>query len=178
MKSKVISISAIASALVAISLTVGCYVEVVEIVSLVVSSVFVILPLYYKSFKGSVLCFLAGGLVALLCSLPTLAFSIVLPAYAGFFGLYPIIKHVFLEKRVSNVLQVMLGLTWCVLACFGVYFLYTAVIGLTFEDLPKFITDYILIFVGIFGVVFYFVFDRFIVVSKRFLDFYLKKIIK
>ena len=52
MKSRLLAISAISAALVAISLTVGAYVDMADIFSLVIASAFVLLPLYYDSFKA------------------------------------------------------------------------------------------------------------------------------
>ena len=46
MKSKVVTLSAISAALTAIVLTLGAYIELVDLYSIVISSVFVILPLY------------------------------------------------------------------------------------------------------------------------------------
>ena len=55
MKSKIISISAISAGFLALILTVGAYIEMVDLFCIVISSVFVILPLYYKSFIGSLI---------------------------------------------------------------------------------------------------------------------------
>ena len=136
------------------------------------------MPLYLKSYKGCFLAYIAGGVLALICSLPTITFSVTLPAYALFSGLYPIIKNILTDKGVNKYVNLIIGLIWCVLACYGVYFYYTSVMNLSINNLPKFISDYILFFVGLMGVAFYFVYDKFLNVTKYVIDKNLGKIIK
>lgn len=180
MKSKLITISAVSSAFVAICLTLGLYFELVDLISLVIVSVFVILPLYYNSFLASFLSYLAGGLVALIIGGFNFL-SIVIPAYFLYFGLYPIIKHLFIKKNVNPVLAKFIGLIWCVLAFYGMYFYYTAVMGLDFSDVPLWLEEYVKFVpyaVAPLGIIFFFIFDKFVVVVKRVEDYYLKRIIK
>lgn len=178
MKSKVITLSAISAGLVALILTLGSYLQITDVFCTIVSSVFVIMPLYYNSFKGSLLCYLVAGVVAAIISLPTLTLSFVLPSYAVFFGIYPIFKNFVLRKNVDKRLCFLVGLIWCILTFYGVYFYYTAVMGLTFENLPQIIEEYLLVFVGVLGLIFFPVYDRFLFVSKIFLDRYLNRVIK
>ena len=86
MKSKLITISAISSALITIVLTIGAYIEVADLLALVVATIFVALPLYFNSYIASILSFLAGGILALIFSGFNFL-SVVFPAYFGFFGL-------------------------------------------------------------------------------------------
>ena len=46
MKSKVVTVSAISAALTAIALTLGAYIELVDLYAIVISSAFIILPTY------------------------------------------------------------------------------------------------------------------------------------
>ena len=119
MKSKVVAISAISAGFVALSLIAGAYISVADLFALVVASVFVILPLYYGSYKGAFLAFLAGGVIALLCALPTIAMTVVFPAYAAFFGLYPIVRLWLREKNVHKAVVIAIGIVWCVAAVYG-----------------------------------------------------------
>ena len=178
MKSKIITLSAISSALVALILTLGSYLQIADIFCTIISSVFVIMPLYYNSFKGSLLCYLVGGVVGAIICLPTLALSFVLPAYALFFGIYPIFKNYILRKNLDKRISFFVGLIWCLLTFYGVYFYYTAVMGLTVENLPEIISEYLLVFVGVLGLIFFPIYDRFLFVSKMFLDRYLNRVIK
>ncbi len=180
MKSKLVALSAISASFVAISLTLGAYVEFVDLVAVVLSSAFVILPLYYKSYLASVLTYLAGGVLAFLISGFNIM-SVVFPAYFAFFGLYPIISNIMKDKGLNRVLRHAIGLVWCVGACYGIYFYYTLVMGISLTDLPQWllwIKDYILYAVAIVGALFYALFDRFVVVTRFAADRYLKRIIK
>ena len=82
------------------------------------------------------------------------------------------------EKGFNKKIFFVIGLIWCIATIYGVYFYYTGVMGLNFNDLPKFIADYILIFLAPIGAVFFIIYDRFIFVCKMFLDKYLSRVIK
>ena len=176
MKSKVIALSAVASAIIAILLTIGTYFEITDLFMLVTASIFVLLPLYYNSYKASVLAFLVGGLIAILCS--GFNFALIYPAYYLFFGIYPIIKCWMTSKKVNNNLSIIIGLVWFVIVSIVCYFYYTLVLNGIFEGLPLWITDYIIYFVIVVAIVFFFIYNRFVVVIKANLDKYLSKIIK
>ncbi len=176
MKSKVISLSAISAGFIAIALIIGSYIEITDLFMVVVASVFVLLPLYLKSYKGSFLAFLAGGLIALLCS--GFNFALIFPAYFTFFGVYPIVKNKLLEKKVKFSITIIIGLIWFVIVAYGCYFYYTLVLNGIFEGLPAFIENYIIYGVGLIAVIFFFIYDRFLFVVKFFVDKYLRKIIK
>jgi len=177
MKSRVITISAVSAALTAIFLILGTYVEVIDIFAIITSSVFIILPLYYKSYKGSILASVVGGVIALCCCIPKLL-TPVFPAYFAFFGIYPIIACLMRDKGVNKFLRFFIGLIWCVAVFYGGYYFCVGVLGFTLSDLPKVIIDYALIFVGLIGIVFFVIYDRFIYLLKKFVDYYLNRIIK
>ena len=50
--------------------------------------------------------------------------------------------------------------------------------GIALTDIPSAIADYVLPIVCVIGIILFFVYDRFIVVSKILMDRYLGKIIK
>lgn len=180
MKSKIISISAISAGLTAFILTIGAYVEMADLFCLAISSVFVLLPLYKNSYKGSVLGYLAGGIIAFLFSGFNIL-SIVFPSYFLFFGIYPIIATYMREKNIKKIFIIALGLVWTVSFFYGAYFYFFNVMNLSIGLYPvwaEFIIDNILIFLGVIAIPFYFFFDRYVYVLKIFLDKYLKKIVK
>lgn len=177
MKSKNLALSAISAAFVAILLTLGAYIEFIDLFAVVVSSVFVMLPLYYKSYVGGWLSCLAGGLIAFLCSGFNIM-SLVFPAFFCFFGLYPLVKCKFIDKNVNMVISSIVGVLWCVVAFYGLYFYYTAVMGQIFEGVPAWIVDYLLYAVGIVSVGFYFIYDFYIVAARKIIDKYIGKILK
>jgi len=177
MKSKLISISAISAGLTALFLTVGAYFEVVDLFMVVVTSVFVVLPLYFKSFKACFLAYLAGGTLAFMLS-GFNVFSVVFPAYFGFFGLYPIIRMLMQEKKVKKLVIYIIGVIWCVASIFGIYFLYLNLIPEFLYGLPEWVVNNIYYIVGLLGVALYFLFDASVINMRRFTDRYLSRIIK
>ena len=176
MKSKIISISAITSALVALVLSAGVFFEFVDLFALAISSAIVLLPLYYKSYLGSLLSVLCGGLVALIFTGFNF-FSIVFPAFFGYFGTFPILACYLREKRFNIIAYKIIGLIWCVASFFGIYYYYTFIMNVPFNDLPSIVSKYIYWFVLLASVIFYFVFDRYILVSKLFINRYVSRII-
>ncbi len=177
MKSKVITLSAISASFIAVLLTLGAYISVVDIIAVVFSSVFVLLPIYYKSYMGAICAFLAGGVLAFIISGFNLL-SIVFVAYFGFFGIFPIIKNIMIDKKFNKILGFIINLVWFVAFAYGIYFYYTLFMNIQLDSLPDWISNSILWFVALVAVVFYIIYDRFIVVSRIFLDRYLKRIIK
>ena len=177
MRSKIISISAIGAAFVAISLTVGAYFEFADLFAVVISSVFVLLPLYFGSYKGCLLCYLAGGVIAFLCSGFNIM-SLVFPSYFAFFGVYPIVKSKMIEKRLNRYFSFIIGLIWFLALAYGMFFYYTLFMGNTLSGLPKWIMDYSLILLVPLAVIIFIVYDRFVVVMRAFTDRYLSKIVK
>lgn len=176
MKSKVLALSAITSALVALALCIGVYFEFTDLFALAISSAIVILPIYYKSHVGALLSALSGGLIALIFTGFNF-FSIVFPAFIGFFGSYPIVASLLRTKKINMVLYKALGLIWCTLALFGIYFYYTSVMGLEINDMPEFIAKNVYWFILIFSIVFYFIYDRYVLVAKLFINRYVGRII-
>ena len=178
MKSKVISLSAISASFIAIALIIGTYFEILDFFMLVTASVFVLLPLYLNSYKGSFLAYLVGGIIAILCG--GFNFTLIYPAYFLFFGVYPIINHKMMQKNVKKWLKIIIGLLWFILVAYICYFYYTLVLDLkvVIEGAPQWLDNFIVYGVGLLAVVFYFIYDRFITVIKFVMDKYLYRIIK
>ncbi|MBE7089795.1 MAG: hypothetical protein E7362_03215 [Clostridiales bacterium] len=177
MKSRKLAISAISASIIALILTLGAYVEVTDVFCVILSSIFVILPIYYKSYVGCFLTYLAGGVLAFMFS-GFNVFSIVFPSYFAFFGIFPIVKCIMADKNFNKWFGIIIGAIWCVASAYGLYFYYTAVMGLNFINLPEWIANNILYFVGALGIVFYVLFDRFIYFSRIAIDRYLGRIVK
>ena len=177
MKSKIISISAIASAFIAICLTIGAYFELADLFAIVMASAFVILPFYFKSYKGCILSYLVGGVIAFLFSGFNI-FSIVFPSYFLFFGIYPIIRQIMIDKKVHKAIYYVVGLIWFTATVYGIDFYYMYVMGELFSDLPVFILENMLWILAIISVAVYFVYDKFISVVRLVIDRNLGKIIK
>ena len=177
MKSRLIALSAISSAMTAIILTLGAYVQLIDVFTIVAASIFVTLPLYYNSFKASLLTYLAGGVIAFMIS-GFNYLSIVFPSYFLFFGVYPIVQHAFMQKgKTAKILGTILSMIWFIAIAFGLYFFYTGLIG-PLSDFPKWILDNVYYFIPAFAIVFYLIFNRFILVLGRFTNQLLKRVIK
>ena len=177
MKSKIISISAISEGFIAILLTIGSYFEITDLITTVVASCLVLLPLYYNSYKGMILTYLVGGVIAFMFSGFNL-YTLVFPAYFLFGGIYPIISTYLRERKNKNILVYVVGAIYTALIFVGLYYYYVFFMKVPVSDLPKFIQDNIIMVMALLGVVFYFVFDRFIVLVRKLLNYYLGKIIK
>lgn len=177
MKSRILSLSAVSAAFIAIALTVGAYFEFADVFALVISSVFVILPIYLRSYKGSVLAYLAGGVIAFFCSGFNLL-SLVFPVYFLFFGIYPIVKNKLIEKNFNKYLGFFIGLLWFIIIAYGAYFYYTLIMHGVLDGLPSWFYDYVLYVVAIIAIIFYVIYDRFIYVIRFVINRYLGRIIK
>lgn len=189
-KSKIIATSAVSASLVAVSLTLGAYVSLIDVFSVVIASFFVILPLYVGSFKGCFLSYFVGGIIAFVISGFNLL-SIVFPSYFLFFGIYPIVRLIAVRKkendafngddgkmRIRKIIVYVVGAVWTVAVFYGLYYYYTLVMNLPINDLPEFVANNVVWLIAVVGLIFYFVFDRFVIVSKNFYENYLDRIIK
>lgn len=177
MKSKIIALSAISAGLVAIVLTIGTYFNMMDVFCLALASSFVTLPILRKSYLGSILSYLVGGFLAFLFTGFNI-FIATVPAYFVFFGIYPIIKQLLGEKQVNKIVSYIIGLVWGIACAYGMYYYYVNFMGITFNDLPLFVYEKIIYLVGVVGALFFIVYERFITVSKFFIDRTVSKIIK
>lgn len=178
MKSKILALSAISAGFIAICLTIGAYIEFTDIFAVILASVFIVLPLYLKSIKGSVLSSIAGVTIAFLCSGFNF-YSLVFPAFITFFGIYPIIKTIFIDRKVNKILAYFIGLIWFVAVAYGVFFFYFyLVLNGVLTDLPLWIINNIYWLIAPVAIIFYVVYERFIVAVNIVANKYLKKIIK
>lgn len=176
MKSKVVALSAISAAFSAIFLTVGAYFSFADVFCVAIAAICTLLPIYYKSYLGCFLSFLAGGAIAFIAS----GFNILSLVFIGYFGLgaYPFLCCLLRDKGVKNIFIFIIGLIWFVGAFYGAYFYYIFVMNGVINDLPKWFTDGIYFFLPILGAITYFIFDRFVYVFRIFLNKYLKRILK
>ena len=177
MSTRVITVSAVSAALVALFLTLGAYITLIDLISVLIASAFVLLPIYYNSYLGCFLTYLAGGVLAFIFSQFNVL-SIVFPLYFGFFGLYPFLMCMAIDKGFNRLLFIVLTLIWCVGAAYGTYFYYTLIMKNILEGLPAFISDNIYFAIGAIGVVIYFLFDRFVFSTRILINRYLSKIVK
>ncbi len=189
MKSKLIALSAISSAFIAICLTLGAYIEFIDLISVALASLFTMLPLYYESKKGSLLAFLVGGVLAFILSGANI-YSLVFPAYFLYFGVIPLVNFIVNKTKFDKTIWFVIKLAWCVAICYLLLFYYTNIIGIpleyTFElfgksfDFSNYrnVYYYFLTAYGVMSVLLFIVYDKFIEVMKFAIDKLLNRILR
>ncbi|MBO5713087.1 MAG: hypothetical protein J6R88_02640 [Clostridia bacterium] len=157
--SKVISLSAITCALSVILLSVGAYIDVLDLSCLFTSSLVIMLPLAKKSLKTAIFSYVCTVILTLLITMGTGKFAVVI-LYTVFFGVHPIVNYLEKDKNWNVYVLSALKCLWFIGALFLSYYAFTL-----FTDLPSYIED-IIVFVIIFGGgVAFFIYDYLI---KRF----------
>lgn len=189
MKSRVVALSAMAAGFVALFLTLGAYISFIDIISVIVASVFVVLPLYLESVLGSVLAFFAGGVIAFLLGGANV-FSLVWPAYFLFFGILPILNFIAERKNFRKTLWFVIKFVWFLALCAFLVFYYTSVMDLPVEYVFSIfgrefdfsgVAGIEIIFYAVFGVlcaVFFLVYNKFVQLSQAYVDKVLSRIVK
>ena len=117
--SKLIALSAIATAMAVVALIAGAYVPVLEYSALFIASLCSMLPLAKKSVKGAILSFAATSLLAAFTAIAQPAMIIF---YVVFFGLHPTVNYIMREKNFNKVLGVLIKAAWFVGAVLLIYF--------------------------------------------------------
>ncbi|MBR2614083.1 MAG: hypothetical protein IKC71_00605 [Clostridia bacterium] len=174
--SRIIALSGISAAFSAIFLILGAFIEVVDIPCAIVASLFVVLPLYYKSYWGSILAFLVGGGIALIIN-PNFI-SLVYPFYFGFFGIFAIVKWRMLQKEFNRIWGFIIGLIWFMLVMGGIYYYYFVFLGQLESESLGIISEYfVYIWLGV-GLIFYLIYDKLIVKLFLLIINTLRRIIK
>ena len=176
MKTRNVTVSAISASFIIICLTLGAYVDVTDISMVLLSSLFVLMPIAYKSFKGGLFAYSVGGTVALLICIPKIATSAVFVAYFGFFGIFPVVNAFMNDKNVNKYVLHAIGFIWCAITVYGMYFYYKFVLGLNFHNLPLWVEDYILLILVAVVIVFYFVYAYLLKKARQYLAYYMDKI--
>ena len=189
MKSRVIALSAISAAFVALFLTLGAYIEFIDIISVIVASEFIVLPMYENSKLGSFLAFLAGGIIAFLFSGMNI-FTLVFPSYFLFFGVLPIVNRIAESKNFNKPLWFAIKFVWFAAVCVFLVFFYIEIMKMPIEfsfdifgkdfDFSG-INNIEIIFWIAFAVVaavFFLVYNKFVQVSQIYVDKVLSRIIK
>ena len=118
--SKIIALSAVATALAVVSLIVGAYVPVFEYSALFMASLCTMIPLAKNSVRGAVLSFIATCILSAFTAVVSTPASIIF--YAVFFGLHPTVNYVMREKRFNKFLGVLIKAAWFVGAILLIYF--------------------------------------------------------
>ena len=160
--SKIISLSAVTTALAVIFLAVGAYVDVMDLSCLFMSSLMIMLPLSKKSVKSALFSYGATAILTLLLTMSTGKFAIAI-LFTFFFGLHPIINYLEKEKNWNRILLLVIKDVWFIVTCLIMYDVFNL-----FTDLPPFIENYAIYVIIIGGAIIFIVYD---VIMKRFQTF-------
>lgn len=178
MKTKVITLSGISAALVAIVLILGVYLsEIFDIFALMFAPAFLCMPLYVDSKKGAFLSYLAGGLIAVLFTGGQIT-NYVFFAYFLFAGIFPIVKYIAVTKRFNKVLFNVLCMIWFVAFAVGFYYYYTAFLGFPIEMVFNIDPKIYPLIVGICSAAVYFLINGYVFSLQLIVFRLLKRIIK
>ena len=176
MKSKTLAVSAISASFITLFLTIGSYFTAVDVFCVFLASAFVIAPLYCKSYTGSFLSFLVGGLLYLILSGFNFL-TLIFPSYFLFFGIFPIIKVLLQEKKVNFYLAWAIKLVWAILAIYAIYFYYTAFVG-PISAVPEWLQSSFIYLISVCAIIICILFDRCISIMQFLWNKYLSKVIK
>ena len=190
MKSRVIALSAISAGFCAILLTLGAFFEVIDLISVTIATVFIILPYYYGSKKGCILAGLAGGIIAMLLSGFNFI-SLVFPFYFLFTMPFTLLTVLASESKfLKSGIGFLVKIIWTLAVGYFLLWYYTFVIGIpitydftilgkTFDlSRQENIYYYFLLAYGLLLMVFFLVYDKFVVLTKKATDKILKRILK
>ncbi len=178
MKTRVITLSAISSALCALTLVLGTYfAELFDLFAVMFGPLFLSLPLFLDSPKGSFLAYLSAGILALLLTGFNIT-NLVYVSYFPFFGIYPIVKYISVMKKWKKPIFYTMSCLWFILTVVGMYYYYTAFLGLDLGLIIKIKQEYIPILLAIGSAPIFFLIDKFVFVAQIMIFRLLKKIIK
>lgn len=154
---KLISVSAVSTALGVLFLSLGAYISTLDLSALFMSALVIMLPLSKNSLKAA---FLTYGATAILALIIGMARFYVPLLYLLFFGLHPIVNY--LQDKGGKKLWFLYPIkaVWFVGACFLMYYAFTMFaleIQIVKEIMPLIIT--------VVGLLFFVVYD---LIMKRF----------
>ncbi len=175
--SKVIALSSISAAFAVILLTLGAFIEVIDIACVMIAGIAMMLPLSKKYYWGAILSFIASALLALITSGGR--FTVIVP-YAMFFGLYPIINALQVKFKFNKIIALILKDVWFLGSMIVYFWVITAFSGYDifadFAFLPEGVRQYIIPILLVLGAVFFIFYDKVMMKLQFVVDYYVKKI--
>lgn len=161
MKSKMVALSAISASFIAFFLSLGAYVEIFDMATVVIASFFVCLPLCKKWYSAGFFTYLAGGILAFLIS-GLNYLSLVFPSYFLFFGIFPIVKKIMSDKNIKKWIYYLVGILWSVAICVGLYYYYTFFMGVQVTFTIEWLNNFAIPIVVLFGVMIFLLYSHFL----------------
>ena len=167
-QSKIVALSAVATAMSVVLMLLGAYVPALEYTALFMASMCVMLPLSKNSVKGALLTFFATALIGsifLIGAQPAL-----LVFYALFFGLHPTVNYIVREKKLNKILFGALKAVWFVGALLIIYVAFSSFLTegtvLEREDVKRYV--YLILTVG--GAILFVFYDLLMMRFQSFVD--------
>ncbi len=178
-----IALSAVSAAFAIILLTLGAYIEILDISCVMLAGIAIMLPLSKKDVLGGFLAYLAAGLLAL--PVTGFRFAVIVP-YAVFFGLYPIVNAIIEKylpnKKILNILFIVLKDIWFLLSMYVYYRVLVAFTGYDFAAdfafVPEQFRQYIVPALIVFGAVFFVLYDYVMKKMQRVIEILVSRVIK
>lgn len=128
-RSKMVALCAIATGFAILFLTAGVFIPIFDYSGIFMASLCTMIPLTKKSFKGGLMTYLAT-----LC-LASIFFVGIKPeivlTYGLFFGAHPAVSYILREKKVNNIISVLIKTVWFIGSLLLIYTLFSAFL---FED--------------------------------------------
>ena len=128
-KSKMVALCAISTGFAILCLTAGVFIPLLDYSGIFMASLCTMIPLSKKSFKGGLMSYLATLCLASIFFVG-LKPEIVL-TFGVFFGAHPAVSYILREKKVNNVLSLVIKTIWFVGSILLIYTLFSAFL---FED--------------------------------------------
>ena len=162
-RSRVIALSAICSGFAIIFLTIGALIPAMDYSAIFMASMCTMIPLSKKSWEGGLLSYMATVALAFIFFFGTNPAMVI--TFAIFFGAHPTVNFLFKEKKVNQIVSMVIKCVWFVGSLLLVYTLFSSFLFedsiLNNQNFQKF--AYLILTIG--GAVLFVVYD---LIMKRF----------
>ena len=167
-KSKMVALCAISTGFAILCLAAGVFIPLLDYSGIFMASLCIMIPLSKKSFKGGLMTYLAT-----LC-LSSIFFVGLKPeivlTFGIFFGAHPAVSYILREKKVNNVISLVIKTVWFVGSILLIYTLFSAFL---FEDSllnNEIFKKYAYLILSIVGAVLFVAYDVLIARFQKMLD--------
>ena len=134
-KSKLIALSAIATAFGVIFLALGAFLPIFDYSGIFIASVCMTLPLTKKSVWAGVMSYLATALLSLMFVGGRFEITV---SFALFFGLHPVVNYVFEKRGLNKIIAFAIKDVWFILSLLFLYYFFEEFVGFDVEILKKY----------------------------------------
>ncbi len=168
--SKLIALSAIATAFSLIFMTLGAIIPALDYSGIFMASLCVMLPLAKKSAKAGLLTYAATLLLSCLLVGATTGRWEIIVIYGLFFGLHPTVNYFFKTKNINNILALAIKTVWFVGTLILIYNVFTDFLFDASFLQKEWVKKYIYLILVVGGAAVFIVYDFLIVRFQRFTD--------